>query len=301
MSLEDFRKKFTPHNISRIGYHGGCNDGTMAAAIGRKALGEIVQLIPLYKRDTWDVELTEDLVPNTTLMIVDFSYDIDIVDKLLSVCERNGCKLIILDHHITAQENLKNYEFAYFDMDRSGAGLAWDYFFNTERPWIVNAIEARDIWKFERVEGSEEFMKVFSYLVNRNVDTYHNYLNDVSLVEKFKEKVEPSMEVINRLINSYVKRAQIYEDVNGKKFACCQAIDFVSDIGNRLVTTLEVDYSATYYYNEHRKLWFVSLRSTEQGADVSKIATKFGGGGHICASGFSISYDKQILEQLLKK
>ena len=71
----------------------------------------------------------------------------------------------IYDHHKTAQAVLNGLDFATFDMNRSGAGLAWDYLFGKDapkehpdgrgniliyesvpRPWFINYVEDRDLW-----------------------------------------------------------------------------------------------------------------------------------------------------------
>ena len=45
-------------------------------------------------------------------------------------------------------------------------------------------------------------------------------------------------------------------------------------------------FAAAYYFNGDS--YRVSLRSREEGEDVSEIAIKFGGGGHKCAAAFNI-------------
>src|ERR1700676_944814 len=77
-------------------------------------------------------------------------------DNLASVAK----SFRILDHHLTAQANLAGVSYATFDMNRSGAGLAWDYLYGEDspmrpenpmhyerRPWWVNYVEDRDLWR----------------------------------------------------------------------------------------------------------------------------------------------------------
>ena len=54
-------------------------------------------------------------------------------------------------------------------------------------------------------------------------------------------------------------------------------------------------FAAAYYFNGDS--YRVSLRSRDDGEDVSEIATKFGGGGHRCAAAFNIdSIDSFVLK-----
>ena len=44
---------------------------------------------------------------------------------------------------------------AIFDMERSGAGLTWDYFYpGRPRPWLIDYVEDRDLWRF-KIEDAE--------------------------------------------------------------------------------------------------------------------------------------------------
>ena len=63
-----------------------------------------------------------DVPPEGPLIIVDFSYP-------RAIMERLPLDTVVLDHHKTAEANcagLLNLPFLTFDMNRSGAGLAWD-------------------------------------------------------------------------------------------------------------------------------------------------------------------------------
>lgn len=73
----------------------------------------------------------------------DFSYSNSIIKEI----EKQAELLIIVDHHITAKGELigrgdekeRNY---HFDMDKSGARLAWEFFYpNKEVPLLIRHIE----------------------------------------------------------------------------------------------------------------------------------------------------------------
>lgn len=51
-----------------------------------------------------------------------------------------------------------------FDMNRSGAGLAWDFFHPGQpRPALINHIEDRDLWRFALAGTREVQAALFSY------------------------------------------------------------------------------------------------------------------------------------------
>jgi oligoribonuclease NrnB/cAMP/cGMP phosphodiesterase (DHH superfamily) len=69
---------------------------------------------------------------------------------------KEKCNVFILDHHKTAEEELKDIDDKIFDMHHSGAYLSWNYFydFDNENRSVVSSkvrefillIEDRDLW-----------------------------------------------------------------------------------------------------------------------------------------------------------
>lgn len=134
-------------------YHGGCRDGFCAAWVIHRYLqrrGEDGEFFAgYYGKNPPDCR-------GRVVIIVDFSYPLEMMKKIAD----EAVSLVVLDHHKTAQEALS--EFAknspentrvIFDMNYSGAGLAYLYYFGTEdetgpRPWLVAYVEDRDLWRF---------------------------------------------------------------------------------------------------------------------------------------------------------
>jgi oligoribonuclease NrnB/cAMP/cGMP phosphodiesterase (DHH superfamily) len=59
-----------------------------------------------------------------------------------------------IDHHSSHASFAKNHQIpGLFDLDDCGAGLAWRYFFGTQRePWWLPVIRAKDLWRWENDE-----------------------------------------------------------------------------------------------------------------------------------------------------
>ena len=131
----------------KILYHKGCLDGLGSAFIADMAYSGApefgpVKCIPVDYGDTRLPQLSRD----DHVLIVDFSYPRDVLVRL----EKDVKSLLVLDHHKTAEENLRGLPFAKFDMDKSGVGLTWEHFYpGVPMPRCFQHIQDRDLWKFE--------------------------------------------------------------------------------------------------------------------------------------------------------
>lgn len=252
-------------------FHHPCQDGFGAAYAAWKKFGDSAQYVGVnYGKPI------PELPDATEVYIVDFSYPKADLEALAS-----KCKLMVLDHHKTAQEQLQGLPFAQFDMHRSGAGMAWDYFHpNTVRPWLINYIEDRDLWKHILPNTQEVAAALFSYP------------QDFSLWDKFKQadmiqEGKAIRRYQNILSDEMVRNTQIK---NFLEFADVPVVNasssLISDVGEVLRNKYPgAPFYAIYYdTKEGKRKW--SLRSTDHQTDVSEIAGRFGGGGHRNAAGF---------------
>src|SRR5271168_4499839 len=137
-------------------YHGNCADGFGAAWVVREALGDVDFHPGVYSEPPPNVAGRE-------VYIVDFSYKRPVLLEMAKVAEG----ITVLDHHKTAADDLKmlpaNVD-SVFDMEHSGAILAWDYWFaDKPSPLLLRHIEDRDLWRF-LLPGTREIQaNVFSY------------------------------------------------------------------------------------------------------------------------------------------
>jgi len=106
-------------------YHGNCVDGFGAAWVVRK----------FYGPDNVDFHAGkyQETPPDVTgrdVILVDFSYKRQVMETLIS----QAASVLIIDHHKTAQADLADLPGAtvIFDMEHSGAVLAWIHFFGNE-------------------------------------------------------------------------------------------------------------------------------------------------------------------------
>src|SRR3970282_954605 len=119
-------------------YHGNCYEGVTAAWVCWKKFGDNTEYIPMNYSDS------PSDVKGKNVYIVDFSFKRPIIEQM----HQDANFLLILDHHKTAEKELEGLNYAIFDMERSGAGIAWDHFFGTHnRPNLIHYIEDRDLWR----------------------------------------------------------------------------------------------------------------------------------------------------------
>jgi uncharacterized protein len=260
-------------------YHRNCLDGFTAAWAASKFLPENTEFIA--KQPGAKSGLYDD-IDNANIYIVDLSFSKEV---LLEMEERSNF-IILLDHHKTAVERLKDLDFCNFDMDRSGAMMAWDYFSNyKESPLLIKLVQDRDLWTWKIKDSKVAMLAVDSY-----EKTFENwdYLNSLSMDELID--IGSAIYRVNKIdLRKHVEWAQITDFMGYEvPVSLCTNVRIKSDLGSILA---EGNPFAVIWAPLGEGNVAFSLRSTNAGLDVSEIAKKVGGGGHRNAAGFVGSID----------
>ena len=255
-------------------YHKNCLDGFGSAFICWLKFGDRAEYIPVqYNEEPPNVSGKE-------LYIVDFSYPRDILLEM----KKKALSIVVLDHHKTAEESLKDLDFTIFNMEKSGVGITWEYFYkNQEMPMFLQYIQDRDLWKFEFGNTTKAFTKVLYDIVGFDFNEWKKLLSH----EKVSELLtlgEKLLKIEKNQIEYYAKISHdiVLDGIKGK--ACNAPKHLTSELGNELARHSKT-FGLVYNYNGDIKKWIYSLRSVGN-FDVSKIALKYGGGGHRNAAGF---------------
>ena len=274
-------------------YHGNCADGFTAAWVVKRKFGDDVE----FHAGFYGEEPPEECI-DRDVIIVDFSYNRRLMEWICEVAR----SVLVIDHHKSAEANLKGLDDAFdntdlvFDMERSGAMLTWDYyngFKDTafESPALIDYVQDRDLWKFDLPMSKEYTAAVFSMeytfdnwdkLAKMPVDTITG--EGIAILRKHNKDITEFIKVNNS------RRMTIAgHDV--------PVINVPYTLGSDTCHILcEGEPFAAYYYDLGADRKF-GLRSAENGLDVSKIAEKFGGGGHKHASGFVLKdFNKSFKE-----
>jgi oligoribonuclease NrnB/cAMP/cGMP phosphodiesterase (DHH superfamily) len=272
-------------------YHGNCADGFTAAWVVRRAIGaDSIFHAGVYQDAPPDV-IGKDV------FIVDFSYKRDVLEGMAAKAR----SITILDHHRTAAEDLRGLPqppdwytaggmpfagvTALFDMDRSGAGIAWDYFFpDMPRPAIINHVEDRDLWRFALRKTREIQASIFAYPYDWKAWDYLMAADPEQLAIEGEAIERKHFKDIRELVGVVTRRMNI----GGYNVPIANLpYTLTSDAGHLLA---KGEPFAGCYWDTPKGRVF-SLRSTDEGLDVAEIAKQYGGGGHRNASGFRLSYD----------
>ena len=262
-------------------YHGNCYDGFGAAWAAWMALGDDATYIPANHGDS-----PPDLPEDADVVIVDFSYKRAVLEELSSRVR----SLVILDHHKTAEDDLKGFPNTVFDMDHSGAYLSCVYFHPDDEvvPEFINYIEDRDLFRFDLDHSREISAAISSHpfdfvswsnLFIRSIDkTGSRGFN--SLVSEGESILRHQRQMVNRICEHYVIR-----NIGGYDVPVVNASLYFGEVAMALVEK-HPDYPfAAYYFNrgDGKRQWGMRSKGS---FDVSKVATSLGGGGHPNAAGF---------------
>jgi oligoribonuclease NrnB/cAMP/cGMP phosphodiesterase (DHH superfamily) len=278
-------------------YHSHCLDGFGAAWVVRKALGNSVEFQPAaYGSAPPDVT-------GRDAVIVDFSYP----HAVLMDMAQTARTVLVLDHHKSAAENLsaippvqaddwqdwinrapartRPYNAGvWFDMDLSGARMAWDFFFpKQEVPWFVRYIEDRDLWRFHH----DNTKAVASYPMD--FETWDELAKSADEIPQGNVELLVEGEAIlryqDKAIRDLIATAKTYITLDGHDVPALNCPpQLASEAGHILA---EGEPFAVCWWEGPDGQHF-SLRSAPDGLDVSEIARGYGGGGHKHAAGFVV-------------
>ena len=203
--------------------------------------------------------------------------------------------LIVIDHHKSAMVELHDISNTRFDMTKSGAMLAWEFFHpGKECPKFIKYIQDRDLWKWE-LEYSKEFSAAFD-MVPFEFEEFEKFEDDSVFDDAAKRGsfiLAYSKTVVKKVCEQAQKRKFEEMDV-----LVVNSSHWMSEIGARLAP--DCDFAMIWYWDHHAQHTKVSLRAFHETVDVSEISKKFGGGGHKKAAGFQLLKNKHV-EDLFDK
>ncbi|WP_226458239.1 DHH family phosphoesterase [Quatrionicoccus australiensis] len=306
-------------------YHADCLDGFGAAFAAWRHFGDAAEYLPMHHGQLCEMGKIAD----QDLFILDFSFAPEVLKELAATAK----SVTQIDHHLSARkawngllqagaDGKQSYQHpelplrVIFDLDKSGARLAWEHFHpTTALPLALAHIEDQDMWRFA-LPGTRAFCRalrqqpfefsnwddILQATADHNSARYRSLLEQGVAIESFFGNE------IERLANSALRMPA---RLRGEAIDALQAVRheqeslsngeqswlaisgtainanalFASELGNRLaeqsgsfglIWQLAGDGEAK-----------VSLRSKGD-FDVAAIAQRYGGGGHRNAAGFRL-------------
>ena len=270
-----------PSSVNCVIYHADCTDGFGAAYSAWKQLGNRAEY-HACKHGTPPPD-----VKGKNVVVLDFSFNNATTKKMIE--EANT--LLVIDHHKSAMVELHDISNTHFDMTKSGAMLAWEFFHpGKEPPKFIQYIQDRDLWKWE-LPYSKEFAAAFD-MIPFEFEEFEKFEDDSVFDDAVKRGsyiLAYSKTVIKKVCEKAASRK-----LDGKDVLVVNASHWMSEIGSRLAP--DCDFAMIWYYDHNDRDIKVSLRAFHDTVDVSEIAKKFGGGGHKKAAGFRLPGDFTIDE-----
>lgn len=273
-------------------YHGKCADGFTSAWAVYKALGDEVEFYEgVYQETPPDVT-------NREVIMVDFSYKRPVLEAMALRAD----SLLILDHHKTALFDLQGIDGwadmnacrvkSVFDMDRSGALITWQHYHAGKPvPNLVAYVSDRDLWQFKLPLSREVNAYIFAHdYTFKNWDYLDAMLRDhmgVQQVGDMGGAIEKKHHKDVAELTAAFKRRM---SIGGHEVWCANIPYTLTSDAGHLMARGE-PFAACYWDTPEGRVF--SLRSTDEGMDVSEIAKQYGGGGHRNASGFRLPHGQQ--------
>ena len=268
-------------------YHANCLDGVAAAWCFYDVHADHLEYVPGYYQGLTKEELKK--YQDRAIVLVDFSLKKEAVEQLLD----QGNSVSLVDHHVTAIDELKKIEHRSFSManssiSNSGAVLAWKFTHEEGEPipQLLLHIEDRDLWNFNLPKTEE--ITAACYLMMSTPDKFDEIVNTPLLELQAIGKI--LIKQRKKTVKSLLKHTR-YVAIDG---IVCPVVnspgEFSSEVGNEL--SKEKPLGITYFdSNENRIFSLRSSKDNPYAINVGKFASKFGGGGHRHAAGFKVSRD----------
>jgi len=275
-------------------YHGqDCPDGfasALAAWLFYEGKAEFLGL------DHGTVRSVEDLpaLDGRAVYILDFSFSAEILRDI----EARASKLVLLDHHKSAAEQLTGFTcrcgVVHFDLGKSGSRLAWEFFQPSKPlPDLLRFIEDRDIWAWQYPESAAFLaaldMEPFDFAHWAAMAAF-----DAAQVTAFMARGQAMDEKFNKLAADIAATAQPI-CFNGEHGLMVNAPGVFHSVVGDMLSRKSGSFAL---------MWCVSkggvvkagLRS-QRSFDCIALARSMGGGGHAQACGFKMG--TQRLPELL--
>ena len=318
-------------------YHADCPDGFGAAYAAWRHFGATASYSPAqYGRP-----IARESLIGRRVFVFDLSFS---PAELMAMAEAAE-SVIQIDHHASArnawgaffdsaESGFQTWQHpelpltVSFDMEKSGARLAWEHFYPDEPlPWPLRHIEDQDLWRFT-LPATRAFNRALHLLpfdfhawdgVMQHAGTpgskrYQAMLAEGEAIERFYQ-----CEIDRLASGSLVMPVDMPGLAVGVEHARQQNIPFITtEHGTwRVISGLAINANGLFAselgerlaakYGSFALIWYLhsdgtvkcSLRSQGK-VDVAAMAEKFGGGGHLNAAGFRLPMERFVREILLR-
>jgi hypothetical protein len=259
-------------------YHAFCADGFGAAWAAWKRFGSEAQYLPVQHGSP------PPAVPaGSEVYVLDFAYSRAETEAM----RRDASVMTVIDHHRTAEEELRGLPGLIFDNEKSGAVLSWEYFHPGKAvPELLRYVMDRDLWLHRLPRSREVFAGLSSHPMEFEV---WDALDIPALAEEGGIVLRYQRELVTLVCGS----AHL-ETIAGYRVPVVNAPLLGSEVGEELLKRYaDAPFVAVYFdRGDGKRQW--SLRSRED-FDVSKVARLYQNGGHRQAAGFESEIGPELV------
>ncbi len=265
---------------SIVFYHANCLDGFAGAWSAWSVLKNTAEYRGL-KHEKQDIPAGID---GHELFFVDYCFSLPLMLRI----KKRARSLTIIDHHISHKDVLSCADDSSFDLGKSGCVLAWEYFHPGKKiPELLLTIQDIDLFTLKRPKTLEYAASLF--LVEFDFKQWGRLVKEFETSTKRKELAALGARLL-QFKEKYVTRLlDSAEPVSfhGVPAYVVNTDIFYSEAGNRIYRTLDVPLGIAWHYKDGKIK--VSLRS-DGTVDASKLALRYGGGGHVGAAAFWVEF-----------
>jgi len=260
----------------------------------KKMFGNNVPDIDFRPINYKDVFPLDDIGEGDKVYILDFSLEIDVMDKLVEKTRH----VIWIDHHISTavkyQFKIAEYEEkgvnVILDISKAACQLTWEHFEGEcdedDIPVVIKYLADYDLWKFDFGEYTKAF-QLYTSIENTHPTSdiweewltwnkIHSYASDLGFALKQYE--------VNKN-EDFCNQWAFYAKLKGLRAICCNVRS-----GSQFFDSVDPEtYDICVPFVYDGKKYTVSLYANHErgkNIDCSKIAESFNGGGHRGAAGF---------------
>lgn len=290
--------------LAKVLFHSSCMDGKMAAYVMSLHLKDkhtAVEYIPVNYNEAPPV------VEGHHVYIVDFSYPREVLVEMSKVAK----SIVMLDHHLTAAQQWGGYFWCVNHPDLacpnelriaknySGAGLAFIHILRIDESYhtprlqaVVEAVQDRDLWLFE-LKDTKIIFEMLNGLDGDFFEAMDKLIYEYS-EEAYNTRIshaQCSLDLREKLAVEYSAMVSMVQFQGHTIPVTNIPVNFASRVGELLCA--DHPFSITYQIRDDKAL--CSLRShVEHGMDVSEIAKRFNGGGHLHAAGMRLTVTQLV-------
>jgi len=295
-------------------YHANCTDGAGAMWAAWKHFADDAKYIAVGHQSKKQDNILKRCRNADRIFMCDMMLELVDIKMILDA----GTEVNILDHHhsnieqLHASTLLADYPGLlkdFTDLERSGAGITWDHFHGGSRPAIIDYIEDFDLWHWRMPDGAS----IHTYLSQFNwrskqliIDRFnafekmtpgHMAAKGAPLYEFKMHLMSRNLKQVGRAKVSVVLPTEFSRMVTTYIVPILNANQFISETGNLMA---QGESFAIIWQVMKNGTVRLSLRSDDDGADVSLITRHLGdgGGGLMRASGTRFDSVNDMLEAI---